>query len=74
MTRNHARGGESVARPRNQGRRHSAAPDRSLSEVVDIDYPVICVQACCHWVKFTQSLLPLSHVASGVFQNLMVAK
>ena len=49
MTRNHSSGGDRVSRPRNQGRRHSAAPVLSRIEVNDnVDYPVIWVQACCH--------------------------
>jgi hypothetical protein len=34
-------------------------------------YPIICVQAVTQLWNGTQSFLPLSHVASGVFQNLI---
>ena len=37
-------------------------------------YPVIWVQAVCQSTNGTQSFLPLSHWASGVFQNLIVLK
>src|ERR1700731_339532 len=69
-------GGERMSAPRNQGWRHSAAPGFCrVSSLTGIEYyPMICVQACCHWVNPTQLLVPLSHVESGVFQNLMVLK
>src|ERR1700689_197246 len=75
-TKNHINGGERISAPRNQGRRHSAAPSRSrVASRTDIRcYPSIWVQACCHCVKPTQSFVPLSHVVSGVFQNLIVLK
>ena len=37
-------------------------------------YPVIPVQAVTHCWNGTQSLLPLPHWASGVFQNSIVLK
>ena len=37
-------------------------------------YPVIVVQAVTHFWNGTQSLLPLPHWASGVFQNLIDLK
>jgi hypothetical protein len=87
MTRNHASGGVRVSVARSHARRQSAAemratpvPDRSAgSAVVDMrrcvcPYPSICVQAVTQSWNGTQSFLPLSHVASGVFQNLIVLK
>ena len=82
MTRNHASGGVRVRVARSHPRRQSAAetraepfPDRS-SRIAVVDmrlpgYPIICVQAVTQLWNGTQSFLPLSHVASGVFQNLI---
>jgi len=84
MTRNQASGGESVASPRSHGCRQRnllipavgpaalAGPFRT-STVADTQ-DVICVQAVTHCWNGTQSCLPLSQVASGVFQNLIVLK
>src|ERR1700690_2252940 len=81
MTRNHASGGGGVRVARSHPRRQSAAetraiplPDRSSRiAVVDITaapgYPIICVQAATQFWIGSQSVLPLSQVASGVFQK-----
>jgi hypothetical protein len=86
MTRNHASGGVRVSVARSHPRRQSAAetratpfPDRSVgSAVIGMRlcgrYPSICVQAVTQSWNGTQSLRPLSQVASGVFQNLIVLK
>ncbi len=86
MTRNQASGGDNVRVARSHGRRHSAAEARA-TRVSDCPFrvatkdtrragpqPVICVQAVSQSTNGTQSLLPLSHCASGVFQNLIVLK
>ena len=68
-----------------QGRRQRAAETRAAPTTPPLaaprsqsppcaPYPVIWVQAFTHCTKGTQSDLPLSHWASGVFQNSMVLK
>ena len=87
MTRNHASGGVSVSVARSHARRQSAAEMRATpvserSSKVAVaghrgplpPYPIICVQALTQFWNGTQSFLPLSHVTSGVFQNLIVLK
>lgn len=86
MTRNQASGGESVRAALSQALRHSAAETRATpvdsrpfrASAVTIQssgrQPVICVQAVTQSWNGTQSFFPLSHCASGVFQNLMVLK
>ena len=37
-------------------------------------YPLIVVQADCHWAYVMQFSDPSSHVLMGVFQNLMLLK
>ena len=37
-------------------------------------YPLIVVQADCHWSYGMQFSVPSSHVVIGVFQNLMLLK
>ena len=86
MTRNQASGGDSVRAARSHALRHSAAENRatpvgsrpcrasSVTTEASGRQPVIWVQAVTHFWNGTQSLFPLSHCASGVFQNLMVLK
>lgn len=83
MTRNHASGGVRVRVARSHARRQSAVETRAIplldrsSRIAVVDmlrypgYPIIDVQAVTQSWNGTQSLLPLSQVASGVFQNLI---
>ena len=82
MTTNQASGADSVVHPRShewrQKNRERPAQARaglssSACSVADTQ-EVICVQAETQFWNGTQSLLPLPHWASGVFQNLIVLK
>jgi hypothetical protein len=75
-----------VSAARSHGRRQSVAEARATRDgfrpagaavVVTmrrVAYPVISVQAVTHFWNGTQSLLPLPHCGSGVFQNSIVLK
>ena len=86
MTTNQASGGDSVPSARSHGWRQrdremlrlrpapaGAGLNSVVSELADTQ-DVICVHAETQSWNGTQSLLPLPHCASGVFQNLIVLK